>query len=134
MYILSQNGTPDANPYYEVAWALYPNLAMDLLVPQMARLTGVEDATRLFLLLSQGLIVGGALALERVVKGRGHLAGFAALIFLYCLPFTWGFVDFEFGLGVALCGLAVFFGWAEHAWPLRFVSHAVLLAARFTRS
>ncbi len=63
MYILSQNGTPDANPYYEVAWALYPNLAMDLLVPQMARLTGVEDATRLFLLLSQLLIVGGALSL-----------------------------------------------------------------------
>ena len=38
MYILSQNGTPDANPYYEAAWALYPNLAMDLMVPRMARL------------------------------------------------------------------------------------------------
>jgi hypothetical protein len=89
MYILSQNGTLDANPYYEVAWALYPNLAMDLLVPQMARLISVENATRLFLLLSQLLIVGGALALERVVKGRVHLAGFASLMFLYCLPFSW---------------------------------------------
>src|SRR5258708_28438382 len=98
MYILSQNGTPDANPYYEVAWALYPNLAMDLLVPQMARLTGVEDATRLFLLLSQLLIVGGALALERVVKGRVHLAGFAALMFLYCMPFT-GFREFRIRSG-----------------------------------
>jgi hypothetical protein len=39
MYILSENGG-NANPYYEVAWALYPNLATDLLVPQMARLTG----------------------------------------------------------------------------------------------
>src|SRR5438552_13277239 len=48
MYILSQNGTPDANPYYEVAWAFYPILAMDLLVPQMARLIGVENATRLY--------------------------------------------------------------------------------------
>src|SRR4030088_2471939 len=96
MYILSQNGTPDANPYYEVAWALYPNLAMDLLVPQMARLIGVENATRLFLLLSQLLVVVGALALERVVKGYVHLAGFAALMFLYCLPFAWGFVNFEF--------------------------------------
>src|SRR3984885_3401029 len=81
MYILAQDGAPDANPYYEVAWALYPNLAMDLLVPQMARLIGVENATRLFLLLSQLLIVGGALALERVVKGRVQLAGFAALMF-----------------------------------------------------
>jgi hypothetical protein len=131
MYILSQNGTPDANPYYEVAWALYPNLAMDLLIPQMARLISVENATRLFLLLSQLLIVGGALVLERVVKGRVHLAGFAALMFLYCLPFTWGFVNFEFGLGVALWGIAIYLSLVERAWPLRFVANAVLVAALF---
>jgi hypothetical protein len=89
MYILSQDGMPDANPYYQAAWALYPNLAMDLMVPRIARLVSVENATRLFLLLSQLLIIGGALVLERVVKGRVHLAGFAALMFLYCLPFTW---------------------------------------------
>src|ERR1700709_850360 len=131
MYILSRNGMPDANPYYEVAWALYPNLAMDLLIPQMARSFGVEDATRLFLLVSQILIVGGAVALERVVKGRIQLAGFAALMFLYCLPFSWGFVNFEFGLGVALCGIAVYLRLAERAWPVRFVVNAVFVAALF---
>jgi hypothetical protein len=131
MYLLSQNGTPDANPYYEVAWALYPNLAMDLLVPQMARLISVENATRLFLLLSQLLIVGGALGLERVVKGRVHLAGFAALMFLYCLPFSWGFVNFEFGLGLTLWGIAAYLMVAERAWPLRFVVNAVFVAALF---
>src|SRR5882757_6422268 len=135
MYILSQNGMPDANPHYEVAWALYPNLAMDLLVPQMARLAGVENATRLFLLLSQLLIVGGALVLERVVKGRVQLAGFAALMVLYCLPFTWGFVNFEFGLGVALWGIAAYVMVAERAWPTRLVVNAVfatmLFAAHF---
>jgi hypothetical protein len=132
MYILSQNGTPDANPYYEVAWALYPNLAMDLLVPQMARLINVENATRLFLFLSQLLIVGGGLVLERVVKGCVHLAGFAALMFLYCLPFAWGFVNFEFGLGVALWGIAVYLMLAERAWPLRFGVNAVFVTALFT--
>jgi hypothetical protein len=115
-----------------VAWALYPNLAMDLLIPQMARLISVENATRLFLLLSQMLIVGGAMMLERVVKGRVHLAGFAALMLLYCLPFTWGFVNFEFGLGVALCGLAAYLTLAERAWPLRLVVHTVFVAALFT--
>jgi hypothetical protein len=131
MYILSRNGTPDANPYYEVAWALYPNLAMDLLVPQMARLISVENATRLFLLLSQLLIVGGALVLERVVKGRVQLAGFAALMVLYCLPFAWGFVNFEFGLGVALWGIAAYLMVAERALPLRFVVNAVFVTALF---
>src|SRR5258708_19965661 len=72
MYILSQNGVPDANPYYEVAWALYPNLAMDLLVPQMARLISVEDATRLFLLLSQLLIVAAPPAPQPALKPRFH--------------------------------------------------------------
>jgi len=131
MYILSRNGTPDANPYYEVAWALYPNLAMDLLIPQIARLISVENATRLFLLLSQFLIVGGALALEHVVKRRVHLAGFAALMMLYCLPFTWGFVNFEFGLGVTLWGIAAYLMLAERAWPLRFIVNAVFVAALF---
>ena len=131
MYILSQNGTPDANPYYEVAWALYPNLAMDLLIPQMARLLSVENATRLFLLLSQGLIVSGAAAIERVVKGRFQLAPFAAVMFLYCLPFTWGFVNFEFGLGAALWGIAAMLMVAERSWPLRLAVNAIFVAALF---
>jgi hypothetical protein len=131
MYILSQNGTPDANPHYEVAWAFYPNLGMDLLVPQLARLMSVENATRLFLLLSQLLIVGGALLLEWVRKGRVHLAGFAALAFLYCLPFSWGFVNFEFGLGLALWGIAIYLMLAEGPWPLRFVANLVFVAALY---
>jgi len=131
MYLLSQNGDSYVNPYYEVAWALYPNLAMDLLIPQMARLISVEGATRLFLLLSQFLIVGGALVLERVVKGRIHIAGFAALMFLYCLPFTWGFVNFEIGLGVALWGIAGYLLLIERPWPLRFAVNTFFVAALY---
>ncbi|WP_347338507.1 hypothetical protein [Bradyrhizobium nitroreducens] len=95
MYLLSEMGATDANPYYEAAWAFYPNLAMDLVVPRMARLFGTETATRLFLLVSQIPIVGGALALEWVVKRRVHLAGFAALMLLYCLPFSLGVHQFR---------------------------------------
>lgn len=131
MYILSQNGTPGANPHYEVVWAFYPNLGMDLLVPQMARLMSVENATRLFLLLSQLLIVSGALLLEWVRKGRIEFAGFAALAFLYCLPFSWGFVNFEFGLGLALWGIAVYLMLAEGPWPLRFAANAIFVASLF---
>lgn len=131
MYILSQNGTPGANPHYEVVWAFYPNLGMDLLVPQMARLMSVENATRLFLLLSQLLIVSGALLLEWTRKGRIEFAGFAALAFLYCLPFSWGFVNFEFGLGLALWGIAVYLMLAEGPWPLRFAANAIFVAALF---
>lgn len=131
MYLLAESGEPGANPYYELRWALYPNLGMDLLVPQMARLVGVETATRLFLLLSQLLIVGGALALDRVMKGRVHLAGFVALMFLYCLPFTWGFLNFEFGLGVSLWGVAAYLKSLERGWPTRCVVNVVFVVALF---
>lgn len=131
MYILSASGTADANPHYLAAWALYPNLAMDLAIPQMARLFGVETAARLFLLLSQLSIVSGALALERVVQGRGRLSGFVALMFLYCLPFAWGFVNFEFGMGVALWGIAAAIAVQERTWPVRLCVNAVFVAALF---
>src|SRR5436309_7625063 len=52
MYVLTDAGTANENPYYEVSFALYPNLAMDLAVPQLARFMSVENATRLFFLLA----------------------------------------------------------------------------------
>lgn len=61
MYILSRSGGPDANPFYQVEWAIYPNLAMDLLIPQLARLVSIEYATRFFLLLSQILVITGTI-------------------------------------------------------------------------
>jgi hypothetical protein len=131
MYLLAEDGTAAANPYYRVEWALYPNLAMDLLVPQGARLIGVENATRLFLWLAQLLVVSGAVALEFAVKRRVHLAPFAALMFLYCLPFTWGFLNFEFGLGVALWGIAAMLVIRGQSWALRLACNGVFVVLLF---
>jgi len=131
MYILAANGTAAANPAYRVEWALYPNLAMDLLIPQMARLFGVALSGRIFLLVSEILIVGGAMAIERVMKGRVQLAGFAGVLLLYSLPFAWGFLNFEFGLGVALFGIALMLKMREAAWPVRLVVNTVFVAALF---
>src|SRR5438309_10182654 len=77
------------------------------------------------------MVVTGAIAIERVVKRRFHIAGFVALIFLYCLPFTWGFVNFEFGLGVALWAVATYLMVVECAAPMRFVVNAVFVTALF---
>jgi hypothetical protein len=131
MYILASAGTPAANPFYQTAWGVYPNLAMDLAIPQMARVTGVENATRLFLLLSEVLLVSGAMAIEWAVKGRVQLSGAAALMFLYALPFTWGFVNFEFGLGVALWGIAFGILVFERSWASRLAVNTIFVAVLF---
>jgi hypothetical protein len=97
MHVLADAGTANANPYYEISFALYPNLAMDLIVPQLARFLEVERATRSFFLASQVLVVAGAITLEWTIKRRHEMARFGALLALPSMPFSYGFTDFEFG-------------------------------------
>jgi hypothetical protein len=132
MFVLARDGTAQAHPYYQVTWSLVPNLAMDLIVPGLGRHIGVETVNRLFYLLSQILIVTGAMALERAVKGRLQIAGFAALIFLYSMPFAFGFENFEFGLGCALWGFACAIWLQDRTWFARLAGHTAFIALLFT--
>jgi hypothetical protein len=131
MFVLARDGTAQAQPYYQVNWVVIPNLAMDLLVPSLGRLIGVETAARLFYLASQILIVTGAMAIERAVKGRVHIAGFFALMFLYSMPFALGFVNFEFGLGCALWGIACALAVEERSWRARLAVHTAIILCLF---
>src|SRR5262245_50557473 len=106
MYVLADAGTANQNPYYEISYLFYPNLAMDLVVPQLARFIDVESATRLFFLSAQILVVTGAIAIEWTIKRQHEIAAFAALLALQSMPFAYGFTNFEFGVGVALFGIA----------------------------
>src|SRR6266403_4367468 len=117
LFVDAAAGRP--NPAHEIHWRFYPNLAMDLIVPVLARFVSVETAARLFLLASQTLVISGAIALEMVVRGRHQFSGFAALIALYSLPFLWGLLNFEFGCGVALWAIAFWIHYRERPWPVR---------------
>lgn len=129
MSVLTRAGTPGANPYYEIAWGPYPNLAMDLLVPPLARHIGVELATKLFYIAGQLLIVSGAMALGHAVQRRVVLPAVSACLMLYSVPFAWGFTNFEFGFGLALWFIAAWL-WAGPGRPrLRFGVHSFAVAA-----
>jgi hypothetical protein len=132
MYLLASNGTPDQNPYYYVYLPfLYPNLAMEIVVPIFTRFMDVASATKAFLILSQILVVSGAVALEIAVKRRHEFAGFAGAAALYCLPFAWGFLNFEFGVGLALWGLASWFALENKESVTRLVAHALFCCSLF---
>jgi hypothetical protein len=131
MYVLTDAGTSNENPYYEVLSALYPDLAMDLAVPQLARFMSVESATRLFFLLAQTLVISGAIAVEWSVKRRHESAVFAAALTLPSIAFSLGFVNFEFGLGVALFGIACWVACEDRKWYLRFIAHALFVVVLF---
>jgi hypothetical protein len=119
------------NPAYEIVWRLYPNLAVDIVVPLLARFVSVETAARLFLLASQTLMVSGAIALEMEVRGRHQISGFAALIALYSLPFLWGLTNFEFGCGVALWAIVLWIRYREGPWLIRIALHTFFCIVLF---
>jgi hypothetical protein len=128
MYLLAGERAGDPSPYYAADWRFYPNLAMDLLVPPLARPLGVEMAARLFVMASQALLLTGAVAVELAVKRRFGYAGFVALLFAYAFPLAWGFVNFSFGLGLALWGIACWIRLREFFWG-RLAAHAACVAA-----
>jgi hypothetical protein len=128
MYLIFADRAGHASPYYEVRWAFYPNLAMDLFAPWLAQWLGVELASRLFVLLAQFLVVSGVVAIEVAVKKRFDYAGFVALLFFCSFPFAWGFVNFYFGFGVALLGIASWIALREKSAILRFAFHLAFFA------
>ena len=132
MYLLTSLGTADQNPYYYFYLPyVYPNLAMDIVVPFLGKLMNVALAMKVFLILSQVLVVSGAIALEMVVKRRHELAGFVGSAVLYSLPFAWGFLNFEFGVGLALWGLAAWFALESKEAATRLVVHAAFCVCLF---
>jgi hypothetical protein len=131
MYLLAASGTPNENPYYVVTWKLNSNLAMDITVLALGQFLNIATATKVFLLLSQILVVSGSVALEMVVKRRYEFAGLAAVMGLYCVPFAWGLLNFEFATGLALWGIASWVALENRNLFTRLAAHSLFVFCIF---
>jgi hypothetical protein len=121
------------NSFYAVHWAPVPNLAGDLIVPVLARMMPLDLAGKLFLVAIFALTVGGAVWLNRTATGDWRLWPLLTAAFLYNRTFLWGFINYLFGLGIALCGAAL---WLQletaRAWFRVFASSVVALLCFFS--
>ena len=115
MWILVHGGDiPALASNYVAHWRLVPDLAMDLIVPPLGHLLGVEQAGRVFIGLTMVTLVAGTIALHRVLYGRIGLWPLASLLFVYNAVLYWGFLNCLFGMGVALL---LFAAWiATRSW------------------
>ncbi|MGH7064362.1 MAG: hypothetical protein ACREET_09800, partial [Stellaceae bacterium] len=101
---------------YSVHWRILPDLAMDGVVSALACLVPVELAGRIFVALTMAALVGGTLALHRVLHGRVGLWPLCSMLFVYNAVLFWGFVSCLFAIGVYLL---VFSGWiATRHWRI----------------
>jgi hypothetical protein len=129
MYLLPH--LPDAAlaHYYIVQWAPIPDLAMDGIVPFLARVMPLEWAGKLFIVLIFLLLAGGAAAIHRTVYGRWSLWPLLAFLLLYTRLLLWGFMSFLFGSGLALLAFAGWIALGRRHWLLRLALGTVFALA-----
>jgi len=116
---------------YSVEWAPIPNLIMDVVVPPLTRLLGVYEAGHVFLVLIMILLATGPAAIQKALFGRISPWCLASLPFLYNHMFLTGLVNYFFGMGVAMWGLAAWIrARAAPGW-IRFLALTTLVLFLF---
>lgn len=132
MWILVHGGDiPALASNYVAHWRLVPDLAMDLIVPPLGHLLGVEQAGRVFIGLTMVTLVAGTIALHRVLYGRIGLWPLASLLFVYNAVLYWGFLNCLFGMGIALLLFAAWIATRSWSNALRIPLFAVAASLLF---
>jgi hypothetical protein len=105
---LFHQGAAGTGGLYHLQWDFVPNLASEIVVPLLARLTGVVVATKLFLTAGLFLWILGPGAVHRALYGRTGIAPLFGSFFAYNANFLWGFFNYYFSAGLSF---AIFAGW-----------------------
>jgi hypothetical protein len=129
--ILTIKSDPDLAKFYEVDWQIIPNLMMDVIVPPLARFTNLYFAGHVFVVATFVLILSGVLALNRALFGRWSVLPLVASPVLYSHVFLLGYLNYLFGIGLALWGLALWVLLRERMWPLRLTVSAAFVLGMF---
>jgi hypothetical protein len=129
LHLLLEGG----NAFYAVRWGPLPNLAQDLIVPPLTGVIPLDLASKLFLVMVFGLITGGATWLNRVATGAWRVWPLLSFLLLYNRIFLWGFVNYLFGIGVALGGMALWLALEpRRSWVRVLASSIVALLCYFS--
>jgi hypothetical protein len=104
--------------YYEVRWAVLPNLAMDIVIPSLAMVFSLEVAGKLFLSLIFVLLSLGVLVLHRALHGQYSAWPVLCVFFLYNNVFRLGFLNYLFGVGLAFLALAAWVVCRHRSWKV----------------
>jgi hypothetical protein len=119
--------SPALQQFYALDWRPIPNMAMDLIVPPLARLMPLAWAGKTFLLTIFLLMAGGTAALYRTLFGRWSAWPLLAFLLLYNRILLWGFVNFLCGVGLLMVATASWIALRERSIWLR-LPIAMLLA------
>jgi hypothetical protein len=132
MHVIASIGhDADLARFYEIDWQIVPNLMMDLVVPRLTAFMTVYHAGQLFTIAAFVLIGSGTLILNRALFGHWSVLPLISLPLLYNHIFLVGVMNYIFGIGLALWGLAVWLFLRERFWAIRLLVSAVFVLALF---
>ena len=95
-----------ADAFYLPSWAVLPNLALEMVAVPLSRVLPAPLAVDLFCALALLLLVWGGARLNRAAAGVASPLGLCPALLAYNVIFAFGFLNFVFGLGLALLALA----------------------------
>ncbi|HMH64238.1 MAG TPA: hypothetical protein VK515_01550 [Rhizomicrobium sp.] len=131
-FALIQQGTlHHDNNLYHLQWGFVPNLASEVLVPWLARLTGLVTATKLFLSAALFLWVLGPGAIHRALYGRTGIAPLFGSFFAYNANFIWGFFNYYFASGLSFAIFAAWIATDKRNSPVRLAGFTLAVTALY---
>jgi hypothetical protein len=114
MYVLAFGAhDPILSQMYQQHWAIIPNLAVDLVMPEMLRVMPIYLAGRVVLGMTLLLPLVGAIVYHRVAFGVRSYWPLAAALTAYNALFILGFMNFQLSLGMALLVAAGWLRWRD---------------------
>jgi hypothetical protein len=132
MHVMATIGRdPDLTRFYEIDWQIIPNLMMDLVVPRLTAFMTVYHAGQLFTVATFVVIASGTLALNRALFGSWSVLPLISFPLLYNHVFLVGVMNYVFGIGLALWGMAAWVLLRERFWAIRLVVSALFVLVLF---
>ncbi len=122
--LLNVQKDPILSHYYQVDWALVPNLAGELVVSFLTLALPLTTAIKVFVSLGALLWVAGTAMIQRALFGRLHATALIGALFVYNTNLVAGFWNLYFGLGLTLVLFAVWIRWSKDPSPWRLLFFA----------
>ena len=121
------NDTASYQATYNRDGRLIPNLSMDLIVTALMNHASVETSSKIFLSLVVLVFNFGLYYLGITVNGRPHWNVLPGTFFMYNFAFSYGFVNYMFGIGMFFLTLALWLKFRE-----RWTMSRILFVSSFT--
>jgi hypothetical protein len=115
--ITSIDSDPQLGRYFTIIWHIIPNLAMDIIISILSRYSDLYLAGKLFVSLTIALIVTGGIAVHYAVYRRLSIAPLVTSLFIYNESLLLGLLNYVFGVGLALWGIAAWI-WLRSRSPV----------------